>query len=76
MAAMNRDRYKSRKLSQELTQDLRIVNPDLIANLDEKFDYHEARQRAMNAMKTCFVKQVQINSVSNSNDLISEITVI
>lgn len=76
MAVMNRDRYKSRKLSQELTQDLRIVNPDLYANMDEKFDYHEARQRAMNAMKTCFVKQVQINSVLNSNDLISEIMVI
>lgn len=55
--SMNRDRYKSRKLSQELTQDLRIVNPELMANVEEKFDYHEARQRAMNAMKTCFVKQ-------------------
>jgi len=46
-------------LSQELTQDLRIVNPDYSAKMEEKFDYHEARQRAMNAMKTCFVKQVQ-----------------
>ena len=48
----------------ELTQDLRIVNPEYTAMLEEKFDYHEARQRAMNALKTGFVKQVQ-NLTSN-----------
>lgn len=57
----DRNRANSRRLSEDLTQDLRIINPDLEGQLegtgDLDADYQEARQRAMNAMKTSFVRQ-------------------